>query len=49
MRSIKRKLILGTILFGAAFGAAWWNRQQRIHTVDTLAPDVFGDAVAREA
>ncbi len=49
MRSIRHKLILGTIMFGAVFGAAWWSRQQRIHTVDTVSPDVFGDAVVREA
>ena len=48
MRSIRRKLILGTLVVGAAFGAAWWSRQQRIQTVDTTAPDVFGDAVVRE-
>ena len=48
MRSIRRKLILGTLVVGAAFGVAWWSRQQRIHTVDTTAPDVFGDAVVRE-
>jgi hypothetical protein len=49
MGSIRRKLILGTVVLGAAFGAAWWSRQQRIHTVDTVSPDVFGDAVVRES
>jgi hypothetical protein len=48
MASIKRKLVLGSLVFIAAFGAAWWSKQQRIHTVDTTAPDVFGDAVVRE-
>jgi hypothetical protein len=49
MASIKRKLVLGSLVLAAAFGAAWWSKQQRIHTVDTTAPDVFGDAVVRES
>lgn len=49
MGSIQRKLILGSLVLAASFGAAWWSRQQRIRTVDTTAPDVFGDAVVRES
>ena len=49
MASIKRKLVLGSIVVAASFGVAWWTKQQRIRTVDTTAPDVFGDAVVRES
>jgi hypothetical protein len=49
MASIKRKLVFGSLVIAASFGVAWWSKQQRIHTVDTTAPDVFGDAVVRES
>ena len=49
MGPIRHKLILGSLVLAGSFGAAWWTRQQRIRTIDTTAPDVFGDAVARES
>jgi hypothetical protein len=42
------RIVLGLLVLGGSFGAAWVLRRRRIEVVDTTTGDPFGSAVVRE-